>query len=67
MKKIIILCSLAVAACCTSCTNLESEMYNVINPRIFPANEDDAKSLVTAAAYAPFTSNWYIGLFTSAE
>lgn len=67
MKKIIILCSLAVAACCTSCTNLESEMYNVINPGIFPANEDDAKSLVTAAAYAPFTSNWYSGLFTSAE
>ncbi|MDD6891293.1 MAG: RagB/SusD family nutrient uptake outer membrane protein, partial [Bacteroidales bacterium] len=67
MKKIIILCSLAVAACCSSCTHLESEMYNVINPGIFPTNEDDAASLVTAAAYAPFRSNWYSGLFTSAQ
>lgn len=67
MKKIIILCSLAVAACCSSCTHLESEMYNVINPGIFPTNEDDATSLVTAAAYAPFRSNWYSGLFTSAQ
>lgn len=42
-------------------------MYNVINPSIFPTNEEDAKSLVTSAAYAPFRSSWYSGLFTSAQ
>lgn len=42
-------------------------MYNVINPGIFPNNEADASSLVTAAAYSPFRSNWYDGLYTSAN
>ena len=36
------------------CTNLDSEMYDVINPTIFPKTEEDAEALVTAAAYAPF-------------
>lgn len=69
MKKIVSIFSfaLAMAACGTSCTNLESEMYNVINPGIFPTNADDANSLVTSAAYAPFRSNWYSGLYTSAQ
>ena len=68
MKKRLTLYALAVAtAFCTSCTNLESEMYDVINPNIFPTNESDAESLVTAAAYTPFRSNWYGGLFTSAQ
>lgn len=69
MKKILSIFSfaLAMAACGTSCTNLESEMYNVINPGIFPTNADDANSLVTSAAYAPFRSNWYSGLYTSAQ
>ncbi|WP_373736634.1 RagB/SusD family nutrient uptake outer membrane protein [Bacteroides heparinolyticus] len=68
MKKRLALYTLAVAtAFCSSCTNLESEMYNVINPNIFPTNESDAKSLVTAAAYTPFRSNWYSGLFTSSQ
>lgn len=49
-----------------SCTDLQSEMYDVINPTIFPMNEDDASALVTAAAYGPFRSNWYSGLFSSA-
>ncbi len=39
-----------------SCTNLESEMYNVINPNIFPKTEEDAEALVTSAAYTPFNS-----------
>ena len=69
MKKILSIFSLALVAAtfCPSCTNLESEMYNVINPGIFPINEDDANSLVTSAAYAPFRSNWYSGLYASSQ
>lgn len=69
MKKIFSIFSIAlVAATLTpSCTNLESEMYNVINPGIFPTTEDDANSLVTSAAYAPFRSNWYSGLYASSQ
>lgn len=69
MKKIVSKISFALVATafCASCTNLESEMYNVINPGIFPNNEADASSLVTAAAYSPFRSNWYDGLYTSAN
>lgn len=67
MKKNIIICSMALAgfAICPSCTNLESEMYNVISTNMFPKNEADAESLVTAAAYSPFRSNWYEGLWAS--
>ena len=69
MKKLlyILSVSLATTAFLPSCTNLESEMYDVINPNIFPVNENDANALVTAAAYAPFRSNWYDGLFTAAN
>ncbi len=49
------------------CTNLDSEMYDVINPTIFPKTEEDAEALVTAAAYAPFRSDWYAGIFTVAS
>ena len=42
-------------------------MYDVINPGIFPVNEKDADALVTAAAYGPFRSSWYGGIFTSAQ
>ena len=68
MKKLLYLAlSISLASSTlTSCINLESEMYDVINPGIFPKNEADAKALVTAAAYGPFRSNWYEGLFTSA-
>lgn len=69
MKKILsFVMTVCVAATLgVSCTNLESEMYNVINPGIFPTNEEDAKSLVTSAAYAPFRSNWYSGLYASSQ
>jgi hypothetical protein len=40
-------------------------MYDVINPSIFPKNQQDAEALVTAAAYSPFTANRYDGLFHS--
>lgn len=67
MKKLlyIVSVSLATTAFLPSCTNLESEMYDVINPNIFPVNEADANALVTAAAYAPFRSNWYSGLYSA--
>ena len=69
MKKIVTIFSMALAACAltTSCTKLESEMYDTINPGIFPTTEDDANALVTAAAYGPFRAAWYDGLFTSAQ
>ena len=69
MKKIVSIFSIALitTACCTSCTNLESEMYNVINPGFFPTTEEDANSLVTYAAYSPFQSNWYSGLYASSQ
>lgn len=69
MKKIVSILSIALAttAFLPSCTNLTSEMYDIINPDIFPKNEDDANALVTAAAYGPFRSNWYDGMFTSAN
>lgn len=67
MKRIFSIFSvvLAAAAIAPSCTNLESEMYDVINPGIFPVNGDDANALVTSAAYSPFRSNWYSGLWAS--
>lgn len=45
MKKILsfVMTVCAAVTLGTSCTNLESEMYNVINPGIFPTNEEDAK------------------------
>lgn len=69
MKKILSMACTAMltVAIATSCTDLESEMYDVINPTIFPQTEADADALVTAAAYSPFTSNWYDGLYTSAR
>ena len=69
MKNLIYILSISLAATAVlpSCTNLESEMYDVINPNIFPKNENDAEALVTAAAYGPFRSSWYSGVFTSAQ
>lgn len=66
MKKIIytlLLCTTSLS----SCLNLEPEMYNVINPGIYPVNEADANSLVVSAAYGTFTSNWYSGMFNTAN
>lgn len=65
MKKIIFSTILALTFC-TSCTNLKSEMYDVIDPSFFPKSEADAEALITAAVYSPFRSSWYSGLFTSA-
>lgn len=46
--------------CClifVSCTNLESERYDAINPDFFPVNEDDAEALVVGGVYAAFRSS----------
>jgi len=42
-----------------SCTDLESERYDIINPGMFPKTEEDAEALVVAAAYSPFKPNAY--------
>lgn len=65
MKKIVYILLLFIPA--VGCTNLDSEMYDVINPTIFPKTEEDAEALVTAAAYAPFWSNFWSGIFTEGE
>lgn len=46
---------------------LESELYNVINPQIFPKTEADAESLVTGNAYGAFQNNGYGGMFNIAR
>lgn len=66
MKKLIYI-AIATIIFFSSCTNLESEMFDVINPGIFPENEQDADALVTSAAYAPFRSAGYSGIFTVAS
>jgi len=44
MKKLLytVMCCCALA----SCTNLDSERYDAINPDFFPTNEKDAEALV---------------------
>ena len=66
MKKIIYTVIAAIAFF-GSCTNLESEMYDTINPGIFPVNEKDAEALVTSAAYSTFRSHYYSGIFSTAQ
>ncbi len=69
MKKIISIYSgilLSAVSLCSSCVDLKSEMYDVINPNLFLNNEQDALSLVTAAAYSPFRASNYSGLYNSA-
>ena len=66
MKKIIFTIGIALISL-VSCTNLTSESYDVINPGIFPETEADAEALITAAAYGPFRSSDYDGIFTVGE
>ena len=51
MKKLLytVMCCCALA----SCTNLDSERYDAINPDFFPTNEKDAEALVVGGVYAP--------------
>lgn len=61
MKKIIYISIIAIVATylLPSCTNLESERYDIITPGIFPKTEEDAEALVVAAAYSPFKPDAY--------
>lgn len=66
MKTIkILVAALLLMGSTVACTDLKSEMYDTINTGIFPKNADDAKALVTAAAYGPFRASWYGGLYAS--
>jgi hypothetical protein len=66
MKKIVLLLLLPLMAILfPSCTNLESEMYNTINPGIFPQNQNDADALVIAAAYAALGGDPWGGMVRS--
>ncbi len=68
MKTIKICVAVLMLVCSTvSCTNLTSEMYDTINTRLFPKNGEDADALVTAAAYGPFRTSRWTGLFTSGQ
>jgi len=49
----------------SSCA-LESEIYDKVNPTLFPKNEADVKALVTANAYNVFASDQYEGIFAVA-
>jgi frataxin-like iron-binding protein CyaY len=49
------------------CTDLTSEVYDAINPSIFPKNESDCEALVTAAAYGTFTNSWWSGIFNCGQ
>ena len=52
MKKLLY----TLMCCCTliSCTDLEPERYDAINPGFFPKTEKDAEALITGGVYAPF-------------
>jgi hypothetical protein len=45
---------------------LESELYNAINPTIYPTTARDARDLVTSNAYGVFKNGDYNGLFNVA-
>lgn len=59
----VLLCSVLFAF--TGCA-LESEIYDKINPSMFPQNEADVKAMVTANAYNVFASDKYNGIFSVA-
>jgi hypothetical protein len=66
MRKIslyIILCATVVLHGC----RLESEMYDAINPTIFPQNAKDAEALLAGSCYTVFQSAGYGGIFTTAS
>jgi hypothetical protein len=45
---------------------LKSEMYDAINPTIYPKTARDAKDLVTSNAYSAFRNSSYDGIFNAA-
>ena len=65
MKKLLY----TLMCCCalSSCTDLEPERYDAINPGFFPKTEKDAEALVTGGVYAPFRCDNYSGIFNVAS
>lgn len=67
MKKLrYILYIVAIAVGLNGCA-LESEVYEAINPTIFPKTEADAEALVVANAYGVFRNDGYSGMFNTAN
>ncbi|MDR0386072.1 MAG: RagB/SusD family nutrient uptake outer membrane protein, partial [Prevotellaceae bacterium] len=64
-SKYFLVALLAIITAVQSCT-LESELYDDINPAIYPTTERDAEDLVTANVYGAFRNNGYDGLFNAA-
>lgn len=65
MRKIIY--TLLFTCALYSCTNLESERYDSINPDFFPETEEDADALIVGGVYSPFRSAGYSGIFNCAS
>lgn len=67
MKNIIYKVSLLLSILLShnACT-LENEIYDEINPDIFPQTVKDVEALVTASAYNVFSSDQYNGIFAVA-
>ncbi|MDR1524472.1 MAG: RagB/SusD family nutrient uptake outer membrane protein [Tannerella sp.] len=68
MKKIFLynlVASALVLSGLQSC-ELKSEMYDAINPQIYPTTARDARDLVTANAYGAFRNYNYDGIFNVA-
>lgn len=68
MKKyiIVIATSILVLSTFNSC-EIESKQYDVIYDNLLPKDETGAEGLITAAAYGPFRSHYYDGIFTVAS
>lgn len=68
MKKFLnIFPASALLAAAVSCVGLDSVDYSAINGSIFPVTDEDADAIVVGAAYSPFRSKNYVGLYTSAH
>lgn len=61
--KVLLVCGALLSIC--SCA-LENEIYDEINPDLFPLTAEDVKGLVTANAYNVFASDQYNGIFAVA-
>ncbi|MDR2775721.1 MAG: RagB/SusD family nutrient uptake outer membrane protein [Tannerella sp.] len=56
---VILLMLFAVMQSC----ELQSEQFSDVDPAIYPKTANDARDLVTSAAYSPFENDWYSGIF----
>ncbi len=65
-NRTIYIVSFLIMICGFHNCKLESEMYDVIYPEMFPVNAEHAKALVTSDAYGVFRNNGYDGMFNIA-